>query len=363
MRLPPALTIVVPSYQEAANLPVLIPRLADALGDIAWEVMVVDDDSPDGGAALVKAWAARDPRIRCIRRVGRRGLSGACIEGILASAAPVVAVMDADLQHDETLLPAMREAIASGADLVIASRYLAGAAAWQGFGGTRAFASRLATAYTRRILRRDLTDPLSGFFMLRRQVVEGMAARLSPDGFKLLSDILALAPPGLVVRELPYGFRPRVAGGSKLDTLVALDFVAMTVTRATGDLLPPRFILFGAVGALGIVVHLVALELLLEGIGAAFLPAQIAATLAAMISNFILNNQVTYRDQRLRGRRFWVGMLAFAAVCSMGALANISAATALQRLDSAPLLAGFCGALMSAVFNYSVSRALIWRGR
>ena len=359
--LPAELTIVIPTFEERGNVPILLERFGRVLDGIAYEVVVVDDDSCDGTGEEVSALARKDPRVRCIRRVGRRGLSGACLEGILSSTAPVVAVMDADLQHDETLLPRMLAEIRAGADLAIGSRYVVEGAAAGGFDATRAAGSRLATLYARYVLRLEVKDPLSGFFMLRRDVVQEAAHRLSRHGFKILLDILATSSRPLAVRELPYMLGPRLKGTSKMDSLAAIHFAALVLSRASGGLLPPRFILFAAIGSFGIIVHLRALQLADTLFGLDLVTSQIIATFVAMTANYMLNNTITYRDLRLTGIRFWIGLLTFYLVCSLGTLANVGVATMIYDSGATRLVAGFAGAIMSAVFNYAASRALTWR--
>lgn len=357
---PPALSVVVPSFNERDNVPELFQRLKRVLADIPFEMIVVDDDSPDGTAAAAKAIGARDPRLRCIRRVGRRGLAGACIEGMLASSAPVVAVMDADLQHDETILPAMLAGIHAGRDLVVASRNIDFGSKDEGLSPIRQAISDLGRSLAARILKAPLSDPMSGFFMIRREVVEEVAPRLSTSGFKILADIVASVPRAPSVGEVPYTFRERVHGESKLDARVALDYLGFIAHKATGGVLPVRFIFFALVGSTGVVVHLLALWAAMGG-GLGFAWAQALATLVAMSSNYVVNNQVTYRDRRLKGARFIVGLFLFYLVCTVGALANVGVANWLYAGEADWWLAGLAGALMGAVWNYAVSSTLVWR--
>src|SRR3954465_8323125 len=162
------LSVIVPTFKERGNVAELVRRLDLALAGTAWEAIFVDDNSPDGTAAAVKEIAARNSRVRCLKRGGRRGLAGACFEGMLSSAAPFVAVIDADLQHDEKVLPAMLARLQKGeADLVAATRYVAGGSA-ASFSEGRGAISRLATRMTHKMVGTPLSDPMSGFFMLRR---------------------------------------------------------------------------------------------------------------------------------------------------------------------------------------------------
>jgi dolichol-phosphate mannosyltransferase len=358
----PQLSIIVPTYCEAENIGPTIDALEAALSGIAWEIIFVDDDSPDGTIDAVRARGEHDGRLRVIRRVGRRGLAGAVIEGMLASAAETVAVIDADLQHDEKLLPEMLRRIEAGnADLVIATRYGQSGAADGGFSKLRRNASTLATRLTNLLLRTNVSDPMSGFFMIRRDAVDDIAPKLSTGGFKLLLDILASAPAGLRVVEMPYQFRPRQIGTSKLDALVIADFIGLLLAKLTGNRISPRFFLFALVGATGLVVHLATLRAVLITAHIPFNAAQLIAAFFAMTSNFFLNNALTFRDRRLTGVAAFTGLLSFYLVCSVGTLANVGVAELIYLRDASWWRAGIAGAVMAAVFNYAVSSMLTWR--
>ncbi len=357
------LSIVVPTYNERENVPVLVERLRRMLGHVAWEIIVVDDDSPDGTATVVKDLAAADPRVRCIRRVGRRGLSGACIEGILSSSAPLVAVMDADLQHDEALLPAMLAEIHDGADLVVGSRYVDGGSSASGLSSFRQWGSEVATNLAKRVLGVTLSDPMSGFFMIRRERVEAVADDLSREGFKILLDIVSAQDEPLRITELPFEFRSRNAGESKLDSLVTAEYLGLLFSKISGGVLPVRFLMFAAVGASGVGVHLMSLNMFMDWFGYSFEWAQFSATMVAMTWNFVLNNQLTYRDRRLSGLPFVYGILTFYLVCSFGTIANVGVASWLHGIHPVPWLAALSGAIMGAVFNYAASSVLTWRDK
>jgi len=357
----PIVTIVVPTLNERDNVEPLIALLDAALPGINWEVMFVDDDSTDDTAKHVRSLAMADPRLRCIQRIGRRGLSTACIEGMLASSAPYVAVMDADLQHDEALLPRMLEILRrEPVDVVIGSRYAAGG----GLGdltGKRASISRLGTKLARLICKQDISDPLSGFFMCRRDVFEGAVRRLSGQGFKILLDLLASSPRPLRVRELPFEFRSRQHGESKLDTLVAWEYVALLADKLFGHIVPVRFALFALIGLLGVAVHMLVLWSGLNFLSWGFGLAQSMATFVAMTSNFFLNNILTYRDQRLRGWRLLRGLLTFYGICGIGATANVGVASYLFSANQIWWLAGLLGVVVSAVWNYAMSSIFTWK--
>ncbi|HKH01280.1 MAG TPA: glycosyltransferase family 2 protein, partial [Bradyrhizobium sp.] len=322
----PQLSVIVPTFNERDNVATLFRRLETALAGVSWEVIFVDDNSPDQTWDVVRGLARRDSRVRCIRRIGRRGLSGACIEGILASSAPCAAVIDADLQHDETQLPKMLELLQAGqADLLIGSRYIAGGSA-ESFNKQRAGASALATEVAKRVLRVKIADPMSGFFMMRRDRFEELAPQLSTQGFKILLDVVATARGNLRVKEIPYTFGARLHGESKLDSMVALDFLGLVLAKLTNDVVSLRFLLFATVGSIGLLVHFAALYTALAAFDWPFPEAQGAAALCAMTSNFVLNNFLTYRDQRLRGLAVVRGLLLFYSVCSVGLFANVGVA-------------------------------------
>ena len=359
----PELSVVVPTYNERANIPILVERLAHVLAGCDWEVLFVDDNSPDGTAAVARALGETDERVRCMRRIGRRGLAGACLEGMLASQASYLAVMDADLQHDEGLLAAMLDRLRGGnCDLVVASRYLGGGSA-AGLSKQRARASRFANMLVHRLLGIDLTDPMSGHFMIRRDAFEPLAPAISSQGFKILLDILATNPGSLRVVELPSSFHERRHGESKLDSKVALDFAALLTAKLTNDAVSARFLLFCLVGTSGLVVHLLVLLLATQLAAIAFGAAQALATVCAITWNFVLNNMFTYRDQRLAGWRFLTGLLRFQVICAIGAVSNVGIATWIYDYDNRWWLAGLAGALIGTVWNFVVSAAFVWRQR
>jgi dolichol-phosphate mannosyltransferase len=359
---PPQLCIVVPTFNERENVRALFAKLDTALAGIPFEVVFVDDNSPDQTWNVVRQLAQTDTRVRCVRRIGRRGLSGACIEGILASSAPFVAVMDADLQHDETQLPKMLALLQKDeADLVIGSRYVSGGSA-DSFGSTRASGSKFATEISKRLLQINVADPMSGFFMVRRDRFEQLAPSLSIQGFKILLDLIATAEGSLRIVEVPYTFGSRLHGESKLDSLVVMDFLGLVLAKLTHDVLSLRFLLFAFVGGLGLVVHLLTLYTALA-VNVPFAEAQALAAFVAMTGNFLLNNQLTYRDQRLKGLSLVRGLAIFYLVCSVGLLANVGVAFSVYDQEPIWWLAGAAGALMGVVWNYGISSMFVWRRR
>lgn len=359
----PRLAVIVPTYQERDSIDAVVDRVATVLQGIAWELIFVDDDSPDGTADRVRAIAQRDPRVRLLHRIGRRGLSSACIEGMMASTAPILAVMDGDLQHDETLLPHMLAVLErEQLDLVVGSRYVEGGGVGE-WAAQRQSMSRLATRLGQVLLRADLKDPMSGFFMVRAVVVQACVRRMSGVGFKILLDLFSAAEQPLRFRELPYRFRPRAVGRSKLDHAVVWEYLLMLAQKIVGPVIPVRFIAFSVIGGFGVFVHLAVLWPILRIMGTdAFLLGQTVATLVAMTSNFFLNNLLTYRDMRLRGRQLLWGWFSFVLACSIGALANVGIANYLfQGGHSGWFFSALAGILVGAVWNYAVTAVYTWK--
>jgi dolichol-phosphate mannosyltransferase len=356
------LAVVVPVLNERDNIRPLVERLREALAGISWELIFVDDDSHDGTRDAVAEIGHTDSRVRLLHRIGRRGLSTAFIEGAQASLAPYIAAIDGDLQHDETLLPEMLSVLGNGdVELVIGSRYLDGGGMGE-WDQTRVGMSAFATKLSHLVLRAPITDPMSGFFMIRRETFDRAVRGLSAVGFKILLDIVASLPVTPVIRELPYRFRARTTGESKLDAGVLRDYVILICDKMFGHVIPMQFLLFAGVGLLGIGAHLVVLRLALWPGGLSFPSAQAVATASAILGNFVLNNIFTFRDRRLKGRRFLLGLVTFALVCSVGAAGNIGVASFLFGPEHTTWwLAGIAGAVMSLVWNYAVSSAIAWR--
>jgi dolichol-phosphate mannosyltransferase len=356
----PRLAVIVPCYNERANVAPMVEKLASCLDQIAWEVIFVDDDSPDGTADAVLDIATTDARVRLIRRIGRRGLSSAVIEGALATTAEFVSVIDGDLQHDETILPAMLNALEAGADLAVGSRHVDGGDAAGLSSPRRELLSNAGIRIARTLSGTTLTDPMSGFFMLRRDLFAALTHRLTGQGFKILLDLVLTAPAPLKVVEIPYQFRSRAAGESKLDALVLIQFAGLLIDKLLGGQLPLRFIAFAMVGGFGVLVNLLAMQAG-RRFGLDFNTAQIVGTIVAMVVNFELNNRLTYRMYKLKRATYWRGLALFILVCSLGAVANIGIARTLYAEDATGVAASSAGAAIGVVWNYAVSTTLIWR--
>jgi dolichol-phosphate mannosyltransferase len=355
------LSIILPTFNERGNVEVILDHLKQALGDISYEVIFVDDDSRDGTAELVRSISQRDPKVRIIHRVNRRGLSSACIEGMMSSAAPYIGVMDADLQHDERIIPEMlRRLKEENLDIVVGSRNVAGGSMGD-FAKSRVALSTLGRRFSEAICRCEIHDPMSGFFLLRRTFLLEVVHRTSGLGFKILVDLLASSVRPVKLREVPYTFRSRQHGESKLDIMVGIEYLQLVVDKLIGGVIPSSFVMFGLVGALGAVIHLSTLWVLLSIFGRTFLAAQTISTFIAMTANFLLNNTITYRDRKLKGWGIVRGLITFYLACSVGVFINLKLAESARASGTPWYLAGLFGLAIGSVWNYGVTRLFTWR--
>ncbi|OYW48556.1 MAG: dolichol monophosphate mannose synthase [Novosphingobium sp. 28-62-57] len=368
------LAVILPTYRERANIAPMVARLDAALQGVAWEAIFVDDNSPDGTAEEARRISLSDPRIRVIERIGRRGLASAAIEGMCATAAPIVAVMDADQQHDPALLPKMLAAVESGEyDIAYASRFAEGASTEEWGRPDRVKASGLANRIANKVTGVELSDPMSGYFMLRAETLRADAHRLSGVGFKILLDILATVDKPLRVKEFPLNFVARTEGESKLDQTVIFEFLVGLYDKWLGRIIPTRFALFGTVGAMGVAVQLGALWVLLKLVAgerfvygnwsesATFNTANTLAAIIAMSFNFVLNNELTYSDKRLRGfGPLLRGWAQFALTCSLGLLTNVGSAAVLKTIGFPAVIAVIVGIVLGSVWNFALSSRFVW---
>lgn len=358
--LPLEVAVVVPTLNEAANVERLVEKLTNVLAGRGWEVLFVDDNSPDGTSDVVRRIARNSRHVRIVQRVGRRGLSSAVIEGVLATAAPVIAVMDGDLQHSEDALPRLIDAVASNdADIAVGTRYVDGGGVGE-WSALRVSMSQFATKIGQIALRTKVSDPMSGFFAMRREAFDAALPRLSAIGFKILADILASSPTPLRVAEVPYQFRTREAGESKIGARVIAEYAELLAEKTIGRFVPVRLLKFLMVGGLGVIVHLSVLWALLTA-GNSFMMAQTGAVVTAIAFNFFLNNSFTYADRKLKGWAVLGGLASFYAISAVGALANIGIGTWLAGQNERWWVAGVAGVLVGAIWNFAMSSALTWR--
>jgi dolichol-phosphate mannosyltransferase len=355
------LSIILPTFNERANVEPILEHLQQALGDISYEVIFVDDDSRDGTADLVRSIALRDPRIRIVHRVNRRGLSSACLEGMMSSSSPYLAVMDADLQHDERILPQMLQRLKDeNLDIVVASRNIEGGSMGD-FDKSRVTLSMLGRRLSEKICRCQIQDPMSGFFLLRRSFLLEVIHRTSGVGFKILVDLLASSPRPVRMAEVPYRFRNRQHGESKLDIMVGIEYLQLLIDKLIGGFIPSSFILFAMVGAVGVLIQLSLLWLLLSVFGRTFPAAQTISTIIAMTVNFLLNNLITYRDRKLKGWGIVRGLISFYLACSVGVYINLRLADSAIAAGWPWYFAGLFGLAIGSIWNYGVTQLFTWR--
>jgi dolichol-phosphate mannosyltransferase len=359
-QVPVELTVIVPTFRERDNIELLVELVREALRDVAWEMVFVDDNSGDATAETVWAIGRTDHRVRCLKRVGRRGLASACIEGMLSSGAPYFAVMDADLQHDPGLLPAMLEKARGGQiDLVIASRYMPGGSVGD-WDPERIRMSSTATRLARVVVRQPVSDPMSGYFLITRGAFEAAQHRLSVLGFKILLDLIASSPVPLRLAEVPLRFNKRQSGESKLATPAVWEFLLLIADKLIGRYVPVRFVAFAVIGASGVVVHFAVLSTALEGLQLPFAAAQAVAVVVSIIYNYVVNNVLTYRDVSLTGTRWWRGLASFGAICGVGAVANVGIASFLFNRQTLWPLAAVAGIFVGSVWNYAMTSRYTW---
>jgi len=360
----PQLSIVIPTFNEQDNIRQVYAAVAAQLENQDWEIIFVDDASKDATTDEIVALSHEDHRVRLIRRIGRRGLSSACIEGMLASTSTYVAVMDADMQHDESLIPRMLEKLKqnNSLDLVVGSRYCQ-SASMGSLESHRVKISQWATRFSQFFSRSDVSDPMSGFFMLRFSKLEAIAPRLSGIGFKVLLDILMSSRGNFTAAELPYEMRSRHLGESKLDAKVAYDYFLLIADKTIGTYFPIRLLMFLMVGATGVLVQLAFVWLLHIQMSAGFVVATVVATGIAMSSNFILNNWFTHYDRRLTGLAMLKGYVSFVFACSVGATINVFVADLSFQNLGIWWIASLLGAVFGSIWNYTMSNILTWKPR
>jgi dolichol-phosphate mannosyltransferase len=353
-------SIILPTYNEAGSLPRAIEALRTALaGRDDWEVIVVDDDSPDGTWQLAQELGKADRRIRCYRRIDRRGLSSAIVDGLSLGTGERLLVMDADLQHDASKVPELLAAL-DNADVSVGSRFMRGGGTGE-WSKLRLLLSRTATLACRLVLGLRASDPMSGFFAVRREAFLTVAQRLNPRGYKLLMELLTLLRVKPVA-EVPYVFSPRLAGVSKLSGGVIWEFGLSLIELGTRNIISARFMKYALVGLSGVGVqygsfYLLWSQLLGEESGT------FAAIGTAAVSNYIANNSWTFAERRHSSAADLVrGFGLFVGISACGAFINQSVTWYLQHLGALLPLAMAAGILVSTVWNYFLNLDLTWKG-
>jgi dolichol-phosphate mannosyltransferase len=359
-QIPIEISVILPTYNEALNLPLIIPRLQAVLKPFSYEILIMDDNSPDGTYELAERLAADTPQIRAVRRLANRGLSQAVAEGFSVAKGKFMLVMDADMQHDETVIPDFIARFRAGADIVVGTRKAHGGAI-ENWSYMRRFISWGATRLAEIFLPQTCSDPMSGYFGLSRSFYNRISAEINPRGFKILLEILARARHATIA-EVGYTFRPRQHGESKLTASVALAYLVALYDLKFGRYLPLRFVKYALVGVSGICVNALMFWLSRNCFAMRDSHSLIMAILVSIASNFFLNNHFTFSDRRLTGFRnlLW-GYLKYNFICLGGAFINYAITMNLRQEFALNIdLANLVGVGVATFWNYFINLNLTW---
>jgi dolichol-phosphate mannosyltransferase len=361
MKKQPEISVIIPTYNEAENIPILIPRIAQALKKIPHEIIVADDNSPDGTYKIAQRLAGKFPQLRSICRTHNKGLSPAVLDGFAAAHGKYFVVMDADLQHDEKVLPRFYENFKEGFNLVVGSRKTDGGGI-EGWSATRRFISWGASRLAKIFLKGLPSDPMSGYFGISATTYHEIAPDVNPRGFKILLELLArVAKPRIA--EVGYIFKPRTHGESKLTGSVMWNYLVALYDLRFGGILPVRYIKYSLVGLAGLAVNQAALFLFKRGFALPDETALLPAIEIALVFNFAVNNLFTFREERLRGASKLIrGLILYQVICTLGAYINYAVALHLSSfLHWNIYLANTAGVIIASFWNYYINAQVIWR--
>ncbi len=356
------LSVIIPTYNERENIPFLIKRIEKVLPRNIFEIIIVDDNSPDKTYEVVQDIASKKTWVRGIRRFNSFGLSSAIISGFSAAKGDYFLVMDADMQHDEKILPDFIKAFEDGSDIIVASRKSHGGkieqwAAW------RKLLSWIASKMATILLPIQVSDPLSGYFGIRRNVFNDLALRIKPRGFKILLEFLAHSK-GYKISEIGYTFRPRQHGESKLSASVVYNYLRAIYDLSIGKFIPLEFIKYSIVGLSGVLVNQAGLWFYKEKMLFSDQVSLIIAIELSIISNFYINNYWTFKENKIRGgaKSIVIGLLKFNMICLIGALINYSTALYLtSKLYLSIYISNFWGILLATLWNYLINVNFTWK--
>ena len=362
------LSVIIPTYNEVNNIEPIVKLLELSLKSINFEIIFVDDNSPDGTINEIKKLSEVNKKVRYILRFDKSGLSSAVTDGILNAESEICVVMDGDLQHDEKIIPMMFKKIVDGKlDLVVGSRFKRKNDS-SSLNTKRFLFSKFGNMLSNSLLINKLTDPMSGFFMIRRNIFLSIIPRLSQIGFKILLDLIISSEKKLSFQEIEFKFRKRNSGDSKLNYLIFWDYFLMLIDKKFGKLVPVRFISYCLIGLIGVLIHIFSFLILFKVMQLNFFHSYLPAMLITMTSNFFINNALTFRHvQLLKPKDVIRGLFLYYIICSFGAFSNIMIATNIynssifSNLDLNWIVATFSGLLVSSVWNYLVSSRMSWR--
>ena len=359
------ISIVIPTFNEVKNIIPLIKNLVALISNFEYEIIVVDDDSPDGTSEEVNKYMKFNKRIKLITRIGRSGLSSAIKEGLIFAQGKYLLVLDGDGQHHPSFVLDMIEEInMNKSDIVIGSRFLK-TSNLEGLSNKRSQGSKIANKLARISLHKNyskVTDYLSGCFCLEREKTKKFIRKIEINGFKFLYELLSLSKGDLVVKEVPLTFKERRFGYSKLDVAIVWDFLVSIIHNLTLRLLPRSAVSFGLVGISGIFVQLFVTSFLVEIFLIEFYKALPFAIMCAATSNFLINNQVTFRSERLKNLDLLIGLLKFLIVASLPVIANVGITTAFYKyISTDTFFAQIAGIAIVYAWNYLASSSFVWK--
>lgn len=355
------LTIIIPTLNERENVPILLEKLNVLLASIEYEVIIVDDNSKDKTWEVANNLKSIYKNLTVIRRINRNGLSSAVIEGFVIAESENILVMDADLQHDEDIIPQMLQEINNGYNVVIGSRYIDGGSMGQ-WGKLRVWISQFATKIAKIVLRHDIKDTMSGFFMVKKDIVNNCLERLSGKGFKILLDILTNSHDiDINVKEVPYTFKTRQLGESKLSSSVIFQFLEFLYLKTIGRVIPFRFFIFSLVGCFGAILHFLFLTIFYKVIQLEFNLALIIAIEVAIIFNYFFNNILTFKDKRIKGIQIILGLFSYNLITLFGGFINFCISNYLIFNGLHWIFSSLIGATAGVLWNYILTKSIIWR--
>jgi dolichol-phosphate mannosyltransferase len=359
------ISIILPTLNEVDNICSIIKKIINLSGNFLIEIIVVDDASTDGTTSLVKKLSQEDNRIRLINRYGRNGLSSAIKEGTLSASGDVIAVMDTDGQHQvESLYEAIEELLVADKDLIIGSRFL-NSSLISGLSDKRKKGSLLANSLAKFSLSREyskLTDIMSGFIVFKSQTVLKLVERIDVNGFKFLYELLSVSKGTLDCNEIPLNFMPRKFGESKLDIAIVWDFLVSLIHSLSNRLIPRKAISFAFVGITGVLVQFLISYSFMWLLGFSFQNVLPIAVVSAATSNYLVNNWLTFRVNRLRNKALFVGLLKFLLVSSLPIIANVGLASSFYKLISPnTFFSQLAGIIVVFIWNYAASSKLVWK--
>ena len=359
------ISIILPTLNEVDNISSIIKKIINLSGNFLIEIIVVDDASTDGTTSLVKKFSQEDNRIRLINRYGRNGLSSAIKEGILSASGDVIAVMDTDGQHQvESLYEAIEELLVADKDLIIGSRFL-NSSLISGLSDKRKKGSLVANSLAKFSLSREyskLTDIMSGFIVFKSQTVLKLVERIDVNGFKFLYELLSVSKGTLDCKEIPLNFMPRKFGESKLDIAIVWDFLVSLIHSLSKRLIPRKAISFAFVGITGVLVQFLISYSFMWLLGFSFQNVLPIAVVSAATSNYLVNNWLTFRVNRLRNKALFVGLLKFLLVSSLPIIANVGLASSFYKLISPnTFFSQLAGIIVVFIWNYAASSKLVWK--